>query len=58
MVVALGADVLLGGCSSSRTQEVSLVAQRFYTAVTEADGREACVLLSPAARTELEAVLR
>ena len=52
--MALGVVILLGGCSSSQTQEVSVVAQRFYTAVTQADGRGACVLLSPATRTELE----
>jgi hypothetical protein len=49
-----GAAVLLTACSSSQSGDVSITAQKFYSAVADLDGPTACALLSPDARTELE----
>jgi hypothetical protein len=45
---------LLAGCSGTQENEAASVAQRFLVAVQEQEGREACSLLAPAARAELE----
>jgi hypothetical protein len=53
-IILVAAVAVLGGCSSSQGPEVSAAAQRFYTSVAEHDGEQACVMLSPDTRTELE----
>ncbi|MGH3360970.1 MAG: hypothetical protein ACRDOM_00795 [Nocardioides sp.] len=44
----------LAGCSAGRDAAVADVAARFYAAVAHEDGRAACRLLAPQARSELE----
>lgn len=45
---------MLAGCSDTQEHEVAAVAHRFLVAAQEQEGREACSLLAPAARSELE----
>ena len=45
---------LLSGCSGTQEHEAASVAQRFLVAAGEQEGDEACSLLAPAARSELE----
>lgn len=45
---------LLAGCSGTQEHEAASVARRFLVAAQEQEGRQACSLLAPAARTELE----
>lgn len=45
---------LLAGCSGTQEHEAASVAQRFLVAAQEQEGDEACSLLAPAARSELE----
>jgi hypothetical protein len=54
--VGLGAVVLasLTGCAQQQESAVASVASDFVGAVQDHDGRQACNLLSPAARSELE----
>ncbi len=45
---------LLAGCSGTQEHEAASVAQRFLAAAQQQEGEEACSLLAPAARSELE----
>ncbi len=45
---------LLAGCSGTQEHEAASVAQRFLAAAQQQEGAEACSLLAPSARSELE----
>lgn len=51
---AVGVLLLLTGCTGAQDSEVSDVAQAFHRALAEHDGAEACRLLAPGTRSELE----
>lgn len=53
-VAAAVVGLLLGGCGSARAQAASDTAGRFYAAVAQKDGADACAVLAPATRSELE----
>ena len=55
LTIGVLAGVLLtGGCSSSQVPDVTAAAELFYASLGQSDAGEACRLLSPAARSELE----
>jgi len=56
LTIGVLAGMLLtgGGCSSSQVPDVTAASELFYASLGQSDAGEACRLLSPAARSELE----
>jgi hypothetical protein len=54
VVCCLVATASLSGCGSNRAADVQAVASRFYTAVADQNGGDACALLAPPTRSSVE----
>jgi hypothetical protein len=53
-LVAVLLSTVLTGCSSADRSDVDAVVKRFYAAFDQKQGAEACALLAPATRSEVE----